>query len=37
VLNEYRALFGGLLARMYGLNAGQVDSIFGTRAATSAV
>jgi uncharacterized protein (DUF1501 family) len=30
VLNEYRALFGGLLARMYGLNAGQVDSIFGT-------
>jgi uncharacterized protein (DUF1501 family) len=36
VLNEYRALFGGLLARMYGLNAGQVDSIFGTQAATSA-
>jgi uncharacterized protein (DUF1501 family) len=31
VLNEYRALFGGLLARMYGLNAGQVDSIFGAR------
>lgn len=31
VLNEYRALFGGLLARMYGLNAAQVDSIFGTR------
>ena len=30
VLNEYRALFGGLLARMYGLNAGQVDQIFGT-------
>mgnify|MGYP003346510614 CR=1 FL=1 len=30
VLNEYRALFGGLLARMYCLNAGQVDSIFGT-------
>ncbi|WP_343733154.1 DUF1501 domain-containing protein [Duganella sp.] len=31
VLNEYRALFGGLLARMYGLNAGQVDKIFGTQ------
>lgn len=31
VLNEYRALFGGLLARMYGLNAGQVEHIFGTR------
>jgi uncharacterized protein (DUF1501 family) len=31
VLNEYRALFGGLLSRMYGLNAGQVESIFGTR------
>lgn len=30
VLNEYRALFGGLLARMYGLNAGQVQHIFGT-------
>jgi uncharacterized protein (DUF1501 family) len=30
VLNEYRALFGGLLSRMYGLNAAQVDSIFGT-------
>ncbi|MTV38687.1 DUF1501 domain-containing protein [Duganella radicis] len=30
VLNEYRALFGGLLARMYGLNAGQVEKIFGT-------
>ncbi|WP_432383291.1 DUF1501 domain-containing protein [Duganella sp. P38] len=30
VLNEYRAMFGGLLARMYGLNAGQVASIFGT-------
>lgn len=30
VLNEYRALFGGLLARMYGLNAAQVDGIFGT-------
>ncbi|MET0265577.1 MAG: DUF1501 domain-containing protein [Duganella sp.] len=29
VLNEYRALFGGLLARMYGLNAGQVEQIFG--------
>jgi len=31
VLNEYRALFGGLLARMYGLNAGQVQHIFGTQ------
>lgn len=30
VLNEYRAMFGGLLARMYGLNAGQVQHIFGT-------
>jgi uncharacterized protein (DUF1501 family) len=31
VLNEYRAMFGGLLARMYGLNAGQVEKIFGTQ------
>jgi len=31
VLNEYRALLGGLFARMYGLNAGQVEHIFGTR------
>lgn len=31
VLNEYRAMFGGLLARMYGLNAGQVEGIFGTK------
>lgn len=31
VLNEYRAMFGGLLARMYGLNAGQVEHIFGTK------
>lgn len=30
VLNEYRAMFGGLLACMYGLNAGQVQAIFGT-------
>lgn len=30
VLNEYRAMFGGLLARMYGLNSGQVETIFGT-------
>jgi uncharacterized protein (DUF1501 family) len=30
VLNEYRAMFGGLLARMYGLSAGQVEHIFGT-------
>ena len=31
VLNEYRAMFGGLLARMYGLDASQVERIFGTR------
>lgn len=31
VLNEYRAMFGGLLSRMYGLNAGQVATIFGTK------
>jgi uncharacterized protein (DUF1501 family) len=31
VLNEYRAMFGGLLARMYGLNAAQVEKIFGTQ------
>jgi len=31
VLNEYRAMFGGLLSRMYGLNAGQVEQIFGTK------
>ncbi len=31
VLNEYRAMFGGLLSRMYGLNAGQVETIFGTK------
>jgi uncharacterized protein (DUF1501 family) len=30
VLNEYRAMFGGLLSRMYGLDAGQVEKIFGT-------
>lgn len=30
VLNEYRAMFGGLLARMYGLDAAQVEHIFGT-------
>jgi uncharacterized protein (DUF1501 family) len=30
VLNEYRAMFGGLLSRMYGLNASQVEKIFGT-------
>ncbi len=33
VLNEYRALFGGLFGRMYGLNAGQLERIFsGARA-----
>ena len=31
VLNEYRAMFGGLLARMYGFNSGQVETIFGTK------
>ncbi|USX18941.1 DUF1501 domain-containing protein [Oxalobacteraceae bacterium OTU3REALA1] len=31
VLNEYRAMFGGLFARMYGLDAGQVERIFGTK------
>jgi uncharacterized protein (DUF1501 family) len=28
VLNEYRSVFGGLFARMYGLNASQLDKIF---------
>ncbi len=28
VLNEYRSVFGGLFARMYGLNAAQLDKIF---------
>lgn len=28
VLNEYRAILGGLFARQFGLNAGQVDRIF---------
>ncbi|WP_294256953.1 DUF1501 domain-containing protein [uncultured Comamonas sp.] len=28
VLNEYRSLLGGLFARMYGLNAGQLQQIF---------
>ena len=31
VLNEYRAMLGGLFARMYGLNAGQIEHIFGTQ------
>ena len=31
VLNEYRAMFGGLFARMYGLDAGQVERIFGAK------
>ena len=31
VLNEYRAMLGGLFARMYGLDAGQVERIFGTK------
>ncbi len=28
VLNEYRAILGGLFARLYGLHAGQIDRIF---------
>jgi uncharacterized protein (DUF1501 family) len=33
VLNEYRAALGGLFARMYGLNAAQLDKVFpGIRA-----
>lgn len=33
VLNEYRAVFGGLFARMYGLNEMQIDRVFtGTKA-----
>lgn len=28
VLNEYRAVFGGLFARMYGLSASQVERVF---------
>ncbi|SHH08845.1 DUF1501 domain-containing protein [Massilia sp. CF038] len=28
VLNEYRAVFGGLFERMYGLNASQLDTVF---------
>jgi uncharacterized protein (DUF1501 family) len=28
VLNEYRAVLGGLFARLYGLNGAQVDHIF---------
>ncbi len=28
VLNEYRAVFAGLFARLYGLNAGQLNRIF---------
>jgi uncharacterized protein (DUF1501 family) len=28
VLNEYRALFSGLFARMYGLNASQLERVF---------
>ena len=31
VLNEYRAMLGGLFARMYGLDAGQVERIFGVK------
>lgn len=33
VLNEYRAIFGGLFARMYGLNSSQLDRIFAGVAA----
>jgi uncharacterized protein (DUF1501 family) len=32
VLNEYRAMFGGLLERVYGLNAAQLERVFpGTK------
>jgi uncharacterized protein (DUF1501 family) len=31
VLNEYRAMLGGLFAHMYGLEAAQVEHIFGTQ------
>ena len=33
VLNEYRAVLGGLFARMYGLNARQLDAVFPGTAA----
>ena len=29
VINEYRAVFGGLFARMYGLSPSQLDRVFG--------
>ena len=29
VLNEYRAVLGGLFARMYGLSGAQVSQVFG--------
>jgi uncharacterized protein (DUF1501 family) len=33
VLNDYRAVFGGLFGKLYGLNARQLDTVFpGTRA-----
>jgi uncharacterized protein (DUF1501 family) len=33
VLNEYRALFGGLFSRMYGLDRAQLERVFpGVRA-----
>lgn len=33
VLNDYRAMFGGLFGKLYGLNARQLDTVFpGTRA-----
>ncbi|MBI3727230.1 MAG: DUF1501 domain-containing protein [Burkholderiales bacterium] len=28
VLNEYRAVLGGLFSRLYGLNAGQIEQVF---------
>lgn len=33
VLNEYRAMFGGLFARLYGLNARQLERVFRGSAA----
>jgi uncharacterized protein (DUF1501 family) len=29
VLNEYRAVLGGLFTRMYGLSPAQLDQVFG--------
>ena len=34
VLNEYRAVLGGLFARIYGLSAAQIDTVFARTRAT---